>query len=234
MGTEQLIQRLREELFADDTAALVRTYFTEHSLEADNHAGRYFGRLGGISDDEPDPEPDRFVPVDLVATATLGRPVPGPAALQLLGAGRHATVDWERLLGAIPVELHISSPEGRALLRGRTTDDQPRPQAGELWRTMLAVDGVDAELASRLLHRKRPKLLPITDTVTETVIGPREAWWAAMADWFEDEQTLPSLVSLRGEALEGTGVSGGEVSLVRMVQVVLWMRHRAAHVPICA
>jgi hypothetical protein len=232
MSTEAQIERLRTELFADDSAALVRAYFTEHELESGNHTGRFFGRLGGVSDDTPDPDPNRFTPVDLVAVSTLGDPVSGAAALQLLGVGRNATTDWPRLFAAVPVELHISSPEGRALLRGRTTDGEPRPAARELWHALLAIDGIDPVLASRLLHRKRPKLLPITDALVETVLGTTDEWWAAMADWFEDPGTLGDLVALREQALEGTGVSGGEVSLVRMIHVVLWMRYRSASVPI--
>lgn len=223
---QDAIGRLWDQMRDPSTPDLIHAYFAEPDDATQAITGRWLGRLGEISDEHPDPEPNAFTPTDLVAAGLVGRPIPPAAALALLGVGVGARRDWQALLTALPADVHITKPEAQAQLKGRTLSGEPRPEGRALFEAVLGLDGMDRELASAVVHRKRPKLFPLWDAAVELSIAPGDAWWEVIATVFEDPAALPEMVALRERALEDTGVHPGEVSLVRMIHAVLFLRHR--------
>lgn len=222
------VTRLDQVVFDPQTAAQIRRYYTDDAQQDRTYTARHFGRL--LPDGSS--EPERFTTDDLASLALVGEPIGTTATLHLLNRGHHATTPWAELLGEVPADVHFTKVQGRELLRGETADGQPRRAAHDLWDAVLGIEGVSRTQASLLLNLKRPKLLPIWTPVVESVIGSRVPWWSAVASFLEDDDRKVRFESLREEALEGTGVPAGEVTLLRLIDVVLWMRFRAASAPI--
>ena len=94
------------------------------------------------------------------------------------------------------------------------------PSCYELYARIDALVGLGPTTTSKLLARKRPRLLPVLDTVTRRALGnPRQAWEPLrlrLRDGLAED--------LRALALEAEIPS--HVSILRVLDVVLWMRHR--------
>ena len=227
MTIDEAAERLHEEVFGPETPELIRRYYLDGTEPDRTYTGRYFGRLLPVESDDP----GRFTAGDLASLALLGESVGGNPTLQLLRGGA-GSASWQELLTEVPTDVHITKVAGRDLLRGHTVDGTPRPAAHRLWDEVLAIDGLSRTQVSLLLNLKRPKLLPIWTPVVESVIGSSAPWWSVVARFLEDEDTKLRFEALREEALAGTGVPGDQVTLLRLIDVILWMGHRAASRPI--
>lgn len=70
---------------------------------------------------------------------------------------------------------------------------------------------------SKLLAAKRPRLVPIVDSVIKSVL-PSKAHWAAFADALADQG--------RRRKIEAATSAPGHLSLLRRIDIAIWMRHR--------
>jgi len=151
-----------------------------------------------------------FTAADLVAVSLLSVDVPGPAALRILGT---RAAELNALLGEIPTDRELRDATDAEIGAGSPADD--------LW-TAVRESGVGRVTTSKLLARKRPKLLPVIDTVVKEVLGhPSKAsfWLTLRAALNADNGRLHDLlVAARSEA----GLSD-EVSAIRCFDVVVWM-----------
>src|ERR1700722_15761536 len=80
----------------------------------------------------------------------------------------------------------------------------------------------------KLPARKRPRLIPVWDNVVRCAFGrPQSAWL-----WLDDmlRQKDAALLQLLAETREDAGLTE-EISLLRTLDVVVWMRHRNSHRP---
>jgi hypothetical protein len=154
---------------------------------------------------------------DLIAVEMLSVQVPGPVALALLeGAlGREVATQLAR----IPLDVSIGFPDARELLAaGGPADiawsllEQPRDMG---WVT-----------AGKLLARKRPRLVPVYDNVVRCAFGRPAKPWAWLHARFADEGGV--LAGRLVAAREAAGVEPS-VSPLRVLDVLVWMRHRSAH-----
>lgn len=92
-------------------------------------------------------------------------------------------------------------------------DDAPLSQA---YGVLTSVPGVGYVTASKLLACKRPHLVPIRDTVVETILGAGREWWAPWRRVMLDDE-LRDLV----ERLTPAQVPS-HTSILRRVDVILW------------
>jgi hypothetical protein len=152
---------------------------------------------------------------DLVAVTLLRVDVPGDVALQLLegNLGR----DLTHHLREIPTDVRISDPAAAALLADGSSADVA-------WDLLKEQHGMGWVLTNKLLARKRPRLIPVYDTVVECALGSPAALWNWLVPMFADGELEKHLVAIR----EGAGVSA-EVSPLRVLDVIVWMGHRTGH-----
>lgn len=158
---------------------------------------------------------DRIEAEDLVAVQTLSVTVPASVALNLL----------EGPLGARLSDLLHAVPRDLDMVESEVSDLAPGSPAARAWQLLEEQHDVGWVIAGKLLARKRPRLLPVYDTVVRCALGrPRLSFWLALhaALRADDHALHRQLLALRRAA----GVPE-TVSALRVCDVVVWMRHRA-------
>ncbi len=185
-------QRLITNLATPRLCDAVARYFDDEQP----FAGKTFDLLG----DNP---PDRIVPDDLLAVTLLDVRWKPLAARRLLH-GRAAQVTG--LLHAVDDETEIGTPEGSKQL------DAAEP----LWDLLYRLPGVRDTTASKLLARKRPRLIPITDSIIVSAVGTPGETWVTLQHCFQDDLFRQQVESLRPKDTE-------RISLLRIFDVAIWM-----------
>jgi hypothetical protein len=85
--------------------------------------------------------------------------------------------------------------------------------------------GMDWFIAQTLLARKRPRLIPVYDRVGRCVSGlPDDSWGWHLEVFADDARLADSLSAVRRAARVPE-----RVSLLRVLDVIVWMRHRPVH-----
>jgi hypothetical protein len=197
---------------APDSADLLKAYFAETGT---TYTGRRFDRLGG-GGDRGDIR-DVITATDLVAVEMPGVQVPPEVSINILEGplGR----ELSDLLKQVPTSVDLG--EGRAA--EEVEDDSP---ANLAWRRLKEQKGVGAVIAGKILARKRPRLLPVWDQVLWCQFGRPEAVWKQLQNALSADDGI-----LRKElgGLRDRAALPAEISLIRVLDVVLWMRHRPEH-----
>lgn len=122
-----------------------------------------------------------FTADDLVAVTLLDMVVPGPAALAIL---HEQSSELSSLLSEIPVDIDLwdASPDVVS----------PSSPAGMLWDRLVEFDGMGWVTTHKLMARKRPRLLPVYDSVVKAALQPDEStFWLPLRQELQD----PSLVA---------------------------------------
>lgn len=107
------------------------------------------------------------------------------------------------------------------------TDEDLAP-AHQLWGEVIKLPGVGLVKASKLLARKRPRLIPIVDSVARKSYGltehddPRVAW-VALREALKDRQLRDQIDAIRPPGLTST------VTTLRLLDVAAWMRGSGYH-----
>lgn len=176
--------------------------------------GKDHGFTGGAWDSF-DPSSSRavsantFTSDDVTACALLSAPIHGRAAIELLDRQRRR---FEVLLEDVGpdrdfVDVDVRSAEFEPVQR--------------LYRALVELPGIGETRATKLMARKRPRLVPIVDAVVRQEIfndGPRH--WIPLHDAFvaRDRCLWQRVAEIRAQA----GL-GAEVSVLRVFDVLTWM-----------
>ncbi|MET8087441.1 DUF6308 family protein [Micromonospora sp. NPDC005237] len=178
--------------------------------------GGQFERLGG-GGDRPETR-DVITAEDLVAVELLSVRVPPHTSLDLLqGAlGKAVTAELR--------EVHTNVPLGRP---EATSYIEKGGRADRAWRLLRNADGIGWVVAGKLLARKRPLLVPVYDEIVACAFRTRGNFWRWLHGRLsEQEATLASrLFDLRRRA----GLPEDAITLLRVLDVAIWMRHRDEH-----
>ncbi len=194
--------RLPTALADDDSRAVtyLRTYYGLDGGPA--YTGSYFDAWG------PTQDSDRFTAEDVVAVSFLSVFVPPMAAHRLLvtEADRYAEL------------LHSLGPD-----RDLVDEDEPIDAswpARRLNRALLELPDVGPTRAAKLIARKRPRLIPIYDSVVAEVTNAFTSQWEPLRQTLraDDGALHHRLVRLR----ELTGLAA-HISPLRVYDVVTWM-----------
>ncbi|GIE85303.1 DUF6308 family protein [Actinoplanes regularis] len=189
------------------------TYFDEKA--ARRYTGRRFESFGGGGDLAA--VQDVITAVDLLAVQTLSVVVPAETAFALLDGdlGRQVTA----LLARVPADLELGTRDAREAVGARSA-------VLEAWQLLRDREDIGFVTAGKLIARKRPHLIPVYDRVIRCLYGRPQQVWVRLHDRLALEGG-----ELRGElaALRARAEAPPRVSLLRVLDVVLWMRHHDEH-----
>lgn len=163
-----------------------------------------------------------FTSADLYAVSALSVTVPPKAGFTILD--KNSGVDFNELLRLIDNEIKIEDISSRQQFDALLGPDSA---ATKLWDLLCRNNkgdikwDVGATTASKILHRKRPHLIPIYDSVIRKVIKDKsktnwQHWWEALAG--DDGHELRS----RADGLREE-IGKKELSTLRILDVILWM-----------
>jgi len=189
---ENAKQRLTANLEIPLLGDLVAAYFKP----GQPFAGRTFDCLG----QNP---PDEVVADDLLAVTLLDVRWTPLAVRSLLF---ERTTEVRELLGQIDSQTDLWAEGGGKEL------DASLP----LWELLDNLDEVGDTKASKLLARKRPRLIPITDSIIASAVGTPGHTWPTLRLCFQDQRFREKLENLRPDGAEG-------MSLLRIFDVAIWM-----------
>lgn len=195
---------------------LASLYFEESSTFPGTgvYTGSHFETFVGASN-----PPNMVTAPDLLAVQTLAVTVPSRAVLGILGTYASkisellAQIDPELKLENVTTEVEFEAVLGTGspalalwdLLR-RNADDESRWNVGET-------------IASKIMARKRPHLIPIDDSVVTRVIGRgNDNSWRM----WRDEVCADSHLIERAQEIKDH-VGRPELSTLRTLDIVLWM-----------
>ncbi|SBT40680.1 DUF6308 family protein [Micromonospora auratinigra] len=177
--------------------------------------GNQFERLGG-SGDRPEVR-NVITAEDLIAIELLSVRVPPQTALDLL-QGRLGR-DVSAQLAVIPTDVGLGD-------EGALAHVDEKSHADRAWRLLKRADGIGWVIAGKLLARKRPMLVPVYDEIVSCAFGTRKKFWRWLHGRLREDKGV--LVERLTE-LQIKARVPEEVSQLRILDVVFWMRHRSQH-----
>ncbi|BCY07128.1 DUF6308 family protein [Actinoplanes sp. L3-i22] len=195
----------------DDARDDLIAYFNEDGER--RYTGRRFDSFAG-GGDLPGVQ-DVFTPEDLLAVQALSVVVPSETVFDLLGGplGRELTA----LLARVPVDVELGTRDARKLVQGPVL---------EAWQLLKEQKRIGYVTAGKLIARKRPHLIPVYDEVIRCQFGGPQQVWIRLHDRLrEDDGQLRGMLA----ALRTRAQISPRISLLRVLDVVLWMRHHAEH-----
>lgn len=179
------------------SGGLVARYFDPNR----RYAGATFHAL------EPNP-PHDIVEADLLALNTLTTPVEALAIRQLLNRGEPRG-QVLRQLAAIPAGTPLWQADAEAIGAARA-----------LWMTLEGeVQGFGWVRVNKLLARKRPALIPVYDRVVRSWLGAPRPLWEPFAVALDNPGRREGILAL------AKGLDTGGASLLRVLDVAIWMLH---------
>lgn len=205
----------------DQHAAVVaRAKTLVHSDRAAADLKRYLTHYGGKDFDELADRKslNEFTVRDFRAVRTLSVCVRDSAKNWLRGAGRDKI---RVLLDQIPAEFDIwdVKPEEYEMTLGR------KSPAWKLWEILYdkqagARHAGRGVTAGKLLHGKRPRLIPIFDRkrVAAALKAKRSHFWEAIWCTMRDPEIRQRLEEIQREVSEASGLS-----LLRVFDIIVWM-----------
>jgi hypothetical protein len=179
------------------------------------YAGSRFEFFAG-GGDRPETA-DRITLDDLVAVTMLRVDVPGDVALQLFEGDLGPAIAEH--LEHIPTDVSINDPAAAELF----ADGSPARRAWALLEKPFRMGWVTT---NKLLARKRPQLIPVYDQVVQCAFGEPAGLWNWLVAMFADDGRVLNDRLLA--ARDAAGVSR-DVTALRVLDVIVWMRHRTDH-----
>lgn len=213
---EQLIGVVQEPQAERD----LQEYFGEADDGEPSYSGSHFESFAG-GGHRPATQ-DEITADDLVAVSMLSVEVPGWVALRIVDGSLGKAIN--DLLSQIDTSVTLGEEEAREFI-------QPEGLAAEAWDILVdkgegsrARPGIGWVTAGKLLARKRPHLIPVYDSVVKCAVGAPKNYWTWLHDHLQaSDQLSDSLAAHR------RGVVPQVVSDIRILDVIVWMRHRAEH-----
>lgn len=192
----------------------LRRYFAESEAGRPDYSGAYFEVFG----DNP---PDKIIADDVVAVSLLSVDLPPHAVLRIL---EREALKITRLLSRVPFDVDLHAADPRLIETGSPAD--------ELWGVLRSYDepdGTGRVRTSKLLARKRPRLLPVWDDSVSRQLGLSTAWdhWTLVRELLHDE---PRYVELLRDAHQEARLPH-QVSILRTLDVLLWMSDSDRRLP---
>lgn len=178
---------------AEQIKADIDRYFTDFN-------GRHFERFSAMGD------PNRFMATDILAVEALSVGVPPNAAAKLLDTEAE---DFNSVLRKIPADKDLWEVEASDL-------DKDSP-ASKLYYRLKGLHGVGPVTATKLMASKRPRLMPVIDTlVSELLQPPGGRFWLPMRNQLVDPDRREKIADV-------VSCAPDNVTLLRRIDVAVWM-----------
>jgi len=201
----------------DEAAKLLAAYYRKTPAGLPVYTGSLFNSWAG-GGNAPEVV-NRVTANDLVAVSFLALEVPGEAAFGILGT--HSTLITD-LLAQIPAELDLADLPANEFDKV-LGEDSP---ALQLWKVLRGQDtgrwGMGETRTSKLIARKRPKLIPIYDSVVgplmclnKNSMGQWKRWHTVLTDGTGLPQRL--------QKIRAISEISDPISDIRVMDIVLWM-----------
>jgi hypothetical protein len=191
-----------------EAAAVLTDYFSER-LDGTGpiKSGAMFERFVGGGD--TDVCRDRVTVEDLVAVSMLEVNVPAQAALRILD-GDAAKISEH--LGHISTDLDLADAPDEAI--------DTESHAWQLWKLLIGYHGgMGPTKTSKLLARKRPRLLPVQDTHVLKAVGGSTNLWADLRMFLREDEKKWSSWLREVRALSGVA---DDISELRVFDILVW------------
>ncbi|MFJ5861806.1 DUF6308 family protein [Pseudarthrobacter sp. NPDC092439] len=212
----------------EQAARLLAAYYRRLPDGLPAYTGSYFNSWAGGGDSSDNA--DTITADDLIAVSFLSVDIPGEAAIGLLDTHKGKI---SRLLKAIPTDrdmADVSVGEFQSMFGEDSA-------ATELWHVLRGRDtgrwGVGETRASKIMARKRPRLIPIYDSVVGPLMGlhgnSKGQWATWHAAFIED----PGLTERLRTIYNLSGVKDF-LSDVRVLDIVLWMHGKQPPVSVAS
>jgi hypothetical protein len=194
----------------------LRTYFNiGRSDSPPLYTGARFETLdGGGSREEVR---DKITPWDLLAVECLGVRVPAPVALDLIDGQLGEQISDH--LRKVPTNVALGEDGAKELL----VDGSPAERA---WHLLKDQEDVGWVIAGKVMARKRPQLIPVWDSVVQCGLGVRRHAWLWLDELLRSEEVG---LKARLDTLHRSAELPELVSRIRVLDVVIWMRHSRHH-----
>lgn len=188
---------------------------------AGRHLANYVNPNGGRAFASYDREGDRgrFLPVDALAPALLDAPVKGALVIELFAEQRTSYTDLRLAMQRLLDETIDPEP----LFGDVDLEDEQGPWGlvREVLRCSDRTKGLKASKVTKMLHRKRPNLVPIFDSQVTAFYGTtaRTPWvlWPLLQQDLRDRQGL-----LRDLVSGIRTPDGRALSHLRGLDIVVW------------
>jgi hypothetical protein len=212
-----MVHEILDAEHVDEAVELVKRYYGPLKDTGRPRSGAHFDDwVGGGDRDEA---VNQLTGDDFIAVSMLSVQVPPDAAIGL--AARNAQV--QQLLGRIPISLDFTTltPAHFAAHLG------PESAAQQLWDTLRGRQdypwGIGPTTASKIMARKRPKLIPIFDSYVGPIMGlPKDSSADQWIVWHQAFQEDPHLTG-RLDAIKNTASAPPSTSRLRIMDIVLWL-----------
>jgi hypothetical protein len=151
---------------------------------------------------------DHFTNSDVVAVGFLSVRVRPRAAIQLLQTDAD---EINPLLAQIPVDVDLAHTSAELVGAGQPAD--------QLWNKLRHLDHVGPTIAGKLLARKRPRLIPVYDSLVKALVGAPPNFWESLRVALQDDGGALT------ERLHRIGTDAGvpDLSILRVFDIVAWM-----------
>ena len=201
----------------DDAAKLLHRYYTEKTTTGSIRTGARFDTWAGGGDAQD--VVNTVTADDLLALSMLSVEVKGPAVIGLLET--HAA-EITRLLAQIPADVDMAEvkPENFARLYGKDS------AAWQLWDLFRGYKGGQWKSGptktSKLLARKRPRLIPVWDSVVAHAAGLTSSltYWE---EWHGLLTADDGALARRLDKVQEAAEIPAPVTTLRAMDVILWM-----------
>ena len=200
----------------ENAASLLHAYFNEPTVTGLPRTGSHFETWAG-GGDRPDAA-DTLTADDIVAVSFLGMRIKGEAAYGLLETHKKPI---RKLLSDIPKDVDLASLTADEAQDLMMSENSAAQRLWNIFRNKEAKWHVGPTKASKLLARKRPRLIPIYDSVIDRVT---ELGGSSRTQWTEwhgvlTQSDLPEHLE---EIRRQSGIAE-QISQLRVMDVVLWM-----------
>ncbi|WP_207346088.1 DUF6308 family protein [Arthrobacter sp. E3] len=209
------LPEILESNHVEQAAALVNEYYTKTYRRDEIQTGARFESWADGGDARK--VVNTITADDLIAVTFLSVDVPGAAAIGILETHKN---EISGLLEQIPANLELAnvSAEDFAVRLG------PDSAAVKLWKILRQSNaerwGVGQTIASKIMARKRPRLIPIYDSVVAPLMGLKDSdnQWITWHDVLTDGTGLPE----RLKTIHKLSGVAPDASALRIMDVVLW------------
>lgn len=153
----------------------------------------------------PDNDRDRFTATDLLAVTLLDVALPPPSVRSLLETDADK---FSGLLAAVPDDVDLWN-----------LSDDDLAHAEALYWALRKLPKVGRTRASKLMARKRPRLIPVVDSVIIEALNLGDDSWVALRACLSDPGVRDSI-----EAIRPDNAPTSSISTLRLLDAAVWLR----------